>query len=82
MSSSDTDHVLHKHKDRDEFYPYAITSEIMACDSYPTAESASDSYWVVILTNSSGRNYVLKKHKLKKDLGQYGLYAILSEDNA
>ena len=34
-SSSGTNYVLNKHEDVDQYGPYAIPSEVMACYSYP-----------------------------------------------
>ena len=78
MSSSDTNYVPNEHEDADQYDSYAIPSKIMPQQSYPKSLVNQNEILigVIVLTSSSGTNYVPNKHE---GGDQYGSFTILSE---
>ena len=70
-SSSGTNYVPNKHEDVDQCDSYAntIQDNAMFKLSWKFGESQWNPCWVIVLTNSSGTNYVPNEHE---DIDQYG----------
>ena len=78
-NSSGTNYVLNGHEDVDQYDSYAVPSKIinsMLKLSWKFGESKWYPYWVIVLTSSSGTNYVLNEHE---DVDQYGSFSIQSK---
>ena len=78
-SSSGTNYVPNKHEDVDQYDSYAIPSKIMPCYSHPESlvnENEIPVELIIVLTSSSGTNYVPNEHE---DIDQYGSFTIPSK---
>ena len=78
MSSSGTNYVPNEHEGVDQYGSFSIPPELMLYQSHPEnfGEQKWNPYWVILLTNSSGTNYVPNEHE---DVNQYGSFIIPSE---
>ena len=78
MSSSGSDYVPKEHEDFDQYGSFAKTLQdnalLQLCCKFGVPKW--NLYWVFVLTNSSGTNYVLNEYE---HFDQYGPYAIPSE---
>ena len=77
-SSSGTNYVPKEHEDIDQYGSFALTSDLMLYwkPSWKFGESKWYPYWVIVLTSSSGTNYVPNEHD---NIDQYGSFTIPSE---
>ena len=82
MSSSGTNHVPNEHEDIDQYDSYeiykfnTIQDNAMLKPSWKFGEWKWNPCWVIVLTSSSGTNYVPNEHE---DVDQYDSYAIPSK---
>ena len=72
-----TNYVLNEHENVIQYGSFVIPSEIMLYESHPESlvKPKLNPYWVIMLTSSSGTNYVPNEHE---DDDQYDSYAIPS----
>ena len=76
MNSFDINHTINDNKNLGQYAENTIPDNTMLQLSCKFDESKWNSYWVNMLTSSSGTNYVISENE---DFGQYSLYAIPSE---
>ena len=77
-SSSGTNYVPNEHEDIDQYglFTNTIPDNAMLKLSWKFGVSKWYPYWVIVLTSSSGTNYVLNEHE---GVDQYGSFSIPSE---
>ena len=77
-SSSGTNYVPNEHEGVDQYGSFSIPSELVLYQSHPESlvNKKWNPYWVIVLTSSSGTNYVPNEHE---DVDQYDSYAIPSK---
>ena len=64
MSSSGTNYVPNEHEDVDHFWLIynTIQDNVMLKLPWKYGDSKWNSYWLIVLTSSSGTNYVPNEH--------------------
>ena len=77
-SSSGTNYVPNEHEDIDQYGSFALPFDLMPYKktSWKFGEPKWYPYWVIVLTSSSGTNYVPNEHE---GVDQYGSFSIPSE---
>ena len=77
-SSTGTNYGLNEHEDVDQYESYAntIQDNAMLKLSWKFDESKWNLCWVIVLTSSTGTNYVPNEHE---DIDQYGSFTIPSK---